>query len=148
MPTNPRRVSQASSVDRFFSTRKTPNESYSAYVARKEGLGARVDRITPVDQPRADHFAELILFATLFSLPYEDVVRQALMTYANLTLQQAREAMVRVDTGAKLHLAAESVHAASSSCCWKCDSTDHLAHSCPHAGAIKDIIAKPNATYK
>ena len=96
--------------------RHVPNKSYSAYVARKEGLGARIDCITTVDQPRADHFAELILFATLFSLPYEDAVRQALTMQANLTLQQAREAMVRVDTGAKLHLATESAHAASASC--------------------------------
>ena len=59
----------------FFSMRKAPDESYLAYVACKEGLGARIDRITPVDQPRADHFAELILFATLFGLPYEDTIR-------------------------------------------------------------------------
>ena len=133
----------------FFSSKKTSGETYSAYIARKEGLGAKIERITPATQSRADHFAELILFATLFGLPYEDNVRQSLVTQANLTLRQARDAMVRVDTGAKLHMAnEESANAAGTANCWKCDEPGHLASACPHAGAIKDIVAKRNAAYK
>ena len=133
----------------FFSSKKTSDESYSAYIARKEGLGARVDLITPVSQPRADHFAELILSATLIGLPYEDNVRQTLVTQADLTLQQARAAMVRVDTGAKMHMAnTETVNAAGTSNCWKWDTPGHLASACPHTGAIKDIVAKRNAAYR
>ena len=107
-----------------------------------------IDCITPVDQPRADHLTELILFVTLFGLPYEDAICQALTTQSNLTLQQVREAMVHVDTSAKLHLATKSVHPASASGCWKCDTHGHLASACLHGGTIKDVIAKHNAAQK
>ncbi len=133
----------------FFSLRKAPNETYSAYMTHKEGLGARIEHITPEDQSRVEHFAELKLFSILFGLPYKDTVRQTLVTQGNLTLQQAREAMVHVDTGAKLHMASsELVNAASTVCCWRCDSPGHLAPACPHTGAIKDIIAKCNTAHK
>jgi len=38
----------------FFTTRKAPDESYSAYVTRKEGLGARIERLTPAAQTKAE----------------------------------------------------------------------------------------------
>ena len=56
--------------------------------------------------------------------------------------------MVRVDTGTKLHMATESAYAAGASCSWKCDSPSHLAPACPHASAIKDVVAKRNAARK
>ena len=131
----------------FLSWKKTSDETYSAYIASKEGLGAKIERITPVSQPRAEHFAELILFATLFGL--QDSIRQALETQADLTLQQARDVMVRVDTGAKIRLAnEESANAAGASNCWKCDAPGHIAFACPHASAIKDIVTKRNISYR
>lgn len=70
-------------------TRKASDDSYSADVARKEGLCARIDRLTLAGQSTTDRSAELTLFAVLFGLPYDDHVRQALTTQSNFTLQQA-----------------------------------------------------------
>ena len=134
----------------FFTTRKAPDESYSAYVMRKEGLGARIERLTPAAQTKAKRYAELTLFTILFRLPYNDHICQALTTQSNLTLQKASNACVHIDTGLKLHLTtAESANAAAGTRnCWKCDLPGHVAASCPHASAIKDIVTKWNAAYR
>jgi hypothetical protein len=133
----------------FFTTRKASDESYSAYVARKVGLCARIDRLTPATQSTADRSAKLTLLAVLFGLPYDDNVLQTLTTQPNLILQQASDAMFRVDTGLKLHHAdAEPANAASDSNCWKCDAPGHLTTNCPHAGTINDFVIKCNAAYR
>ena len=105
----------------------------------------QIDRITPVDQSRADHFADSSSSQPCSaSRKYEDAVRQALTMQSNLTLQQAREAMAHIDTGAKPHMATESAHAAGASCCWKCDSPGHLAPLAP--APARSRTSSPNAT--
>ena len=127
----------------FFTTCKSPDESYSTYVVCKEGLHARIDHLTPTTQSRADWYAELTLFAILFGLLYNNHVRQALTTQPDLMLQQASDACICVKTGLKLHLTnTESASAAAGAVnCWKCDSPGHLAASCPHASAIKVSVS-------
>jgi len=49
----------------FFTARKMPDESYSAYMARKEGLCAKIGRLTPSNQTATERYAELTLFAML-----------------------------------------------------------------------------------
>jgi len=133
----------------FFTARKTSDESYSAYMARKEGLCARISRLTPSNQTPTERYAELTLFAMLFGLPYEDNLRQSLTARPDLTLQMASEACVRVDTDIRLHQAdTESANAARGSNCWKCDLPGHIVTDCPHTGAIKDLVTKHNASYR
>src|SRR6266853_4128080 len=82
----------------FFSARKSTDESYSELASRMEGLWAKIDRLTPISQTKEEHGAELTLLAILFALPYEDNVRQSLSTQASLTLEQAQEAVIHIDT--------------------------------------------------
>ena len=130
----------------FLACRKAPDELYSAYGARVEAAYAKIERITPSNQTAAERAAELTLFALLSGLSFDDPIRQSLTTQRDLTLDEANKAFVRYDTAKKIHLAdAESANATRSMCCWKCDSPDHLSNACPHAGAVKDLIAKRNA---
>ena len=57
---------------------------------------------------------------------------QALTAQPILTFQQAGDAMVRVDTGLRLHLMEiESASVASNTDYWRCDVRGHLAPNCP-----------------
>jgi len=130
----------------FSSMHKVPDKSLAGFASRMEGLWARIDRLTPPNQTKAERGAELTLLGILFGLPFDDHVRQSLTTQPNLSFEQAMEAFVRVDMGVKIHLAgAESANAARGSNCWKCDLPGHLTPNCPHAGAIKDLVVKRNA---
>ena len=70
-----------------------------------EGLWAKIDRLTPAGQTKAEWAAELTLLGILFALPFDNQVCQSLTTQPNLTLKQAMEAFIHMDTGVKLHLA-------------------------------------------
>lgn len=127
----------------FFSSRKSPDESYAEFFWRKEELLAKIDRLTPECQTKEERAAELTLVGILLGLPTDDHVRQALISQPNLTLDRAKEEMIRYDTGKKLRLAgsesAPAIH------CRKCDAPGHLAQDCTHSGAIKDLVIKRNA---
>jgi len=125
---------------------RSPTESYTDFCNRIDLGYAKIERITPSCQTAAQRGEELRLFAFLSGLPFDDHIHQSLTTQSDLTLTKATEACVRFDTGQRIHLAeADSANAARALFCWKCDSPDHLSRDCPHAGAVKDLIAKRNA---
>ncbi len=127
----------------FFSTCKTSDESYTELSGCVEGLWVKIDCLTPINQTRAEHGAELKLLGCLFALPFDDHVRQSLTMQLGLTLEQVQEAFVCVDTGVKLHLAgADSANAARTANCWTCNMPGHFSHECPHPRAIKDLLNK------
>ena len=47
-------------------TRDNSMTCETLYIACKEGLGAKIDRITPVSQPRAERFCRAISFCDSF----------------------------------------------------------------------------------
>src|SRR5258706_1155855 len=105
----------------FFSACKTTDESYSELASWIEGLWAKIDHLTPVAQTRAERGAEVTVPGILFVLPYKDHVCQSLLTQLNLTLEQAQEALVCIDTGRQLHIeGTDSANAAHSANCWTC----------------------------
>jgi len=127
----------------FFSVHKTTNESYLELASRMEGLWAKIDHLTPVAQTREERRAELTLLGILFALPYKDHIHQSLLTQSNLTLEQAQEALIHIDTGRQLHIeGADSANVAHSVNCWTCKLPGHLSHQCLHTEAIKDLLIK------
>ena len=127
----------------FFSSRKSPDESYAEFVWRKEGLLAKIDRLTPESQTKAERAAELTLVGILLGLPIDDHIRQALTSQPNLTLDRAKEEMIRCDTRKKpRHAGSEWAPATH---CRKCDAPGHHAQDCTHSGTIKDLVIKRNA---
>ena len=117
---------------KFFSTRKGPDESYSEFATRMEGLWAKIDRLTPSGQSMEKRGAELTLFGILFALHFDDHVCQSLTTQPNLTLEQAMGAFDRIDTGMKHHLAGtDSANVARNASCWTCNLPGHLSYECP-----------------
>ena len=84
--------------------RKGPDKLYSELTARMEGSWAKIDHLTLNNQSKAECAVELTLLGILFALPFDDHIRQLLTTQPSLTLNQAMEAFVCVDTGVKMHL--------------------------------------------
>jgi len=98
-------------------------------------LYAKIERVTSDGQT-----AEQRLFALLSGLPFDDHIRQALTTQSDLTLAQATEACVQLDTGQKIHLArTDSVKVARAAFCWKYDSPEHLSRDCPASGKSRGV---------
>ena len=64
----------------FFMMHKMPDESYSAYVAHKEDLYARISCLMPAGQSDVNRRAELTLTTILFGLPYDNHICQTLTT--------------------------------------------------------------------
>jgi len=129
----------------FLALRRSPAESYTDFCNRIDSGYAKIKCITLSNQMAVQHGEELCLFAFLSGLPFDDHIHQSLTTQSDLMLAKATEACVQFNMGQRIHLAeADSANVARTLFCWKCDSPDHLSCDCPHAGAVKDLIAKHN----
>src|SRR5258706_233751 len=126
----------------LFGHRKRPDESYVDYFRRGDGIGGRVERVTPTNLTGLQLIAELLRFAQISGLPTNDPLRRQLVSQRNVTYDDVYAAFLHTDTDAKAAAEVESANAAFILRCYRCLQAGHIGKDCPHGEVIDRAVAQ------
>ena len=124
----------------LYGTQKQPDEGYTDYYCRGDTHNDRIDRVTPVALSCKEISKERLMMQLLYSLPLDDPLCCQFISQSTLTLVDMWTAFLRIDRNASATATIESVNAAFTGACHRCDQCGHLAKDCPFVEDIKRAV--------
>src|SRR5258707_6937423 len=126
----------------LFGHRKRPDKSYVDYFRRGDGIGGRIERVTPTNLTGLKLIAELLRFAKISGQPTDDTLSCQLVSQRNVTYDDVYAAFLHTDTDAKAAAEVESANTAFILRCYRCLQAGHIGKDCPHGKVINRAVTQ------
>src|SRR5258706_511871 len=134
----------------LFGHRKRPDKSYVDYFRHGDGIGSRIEHVTPTNLTGLQLITELLCFTQISGLPSNDPLRHQLVSQRNVTYDDMYATFLHTDTDVKTAAKVKSANTAFILHCYRCLQVSHMGKDCPHGKVIDHAIAQhitPNSSF-